>query len=237
MNRRLAAVVVPAHDEAAALPACLTALSAAADLAPCPVRIVVVLDACSDDSRRVVDESWPHVDCLEVDEHGVGGARAAGFRYARQRYRADGLVDDDVWFATTDADSRVDDDWLVRQLQTGADMVLGVVRLADRRHLPRDVVRRYVEAYRTKMVPGGHRHVHGANMGMAAECYWNVGGFSDLTTGEDVDLVRRFEREGLAITRDADLSVATSARRTGRAPQGFAAHLRAVGRRKPREPA
>jgi hypothetical protein len=47
-----------------------------------------------------------------------------------------------------------------------------------------------------------------------------------LPTGEDVELVDRFEAAGLHIHRDADLSVATSDRREGRAPGGFAKHLR-----------
>ena len=60
-------------------------------------------------------------------------------------------------------------------------------------------------------------------MGFLAEKYWEVGGFAALPSGEDVDLVRRFEQSGLHIRRDASLSVVTSARHDGRAPNGFAA--------------
>ncbi|PRC55729.1 glycosyl transferase, partial [Mycobacterium sp. ITM-2017-0098] len=72
----------------------------------------------------------------------------------------------------------------------------------------------------------GHHHVHGANMGFRAEAYWQVGGFRALRTGEDVELVERFEAAGLSICRDRNLCVATSDRREGRAPGGFAQHLR-----------
>ena len=63
-------------------------------------------------------------------------------------------------------------------------------------------------------------------MGFRADAYWAVGGFRALSTGEDVELVDRFEAEGLRIHRDKYLSVATSDRRNGRAPSGFAKHLR-----------
>jgi hypothetical protein len=63
-------------------------------------------------------------------------------------------------------------------------------------------------------------------MGFKAEAYWAVGGFRALPTGEDVELVARFEAAGLRIHRDAKLSVATSDRHDGRAPGGFAHHLR-----------
>jgi hypothetical protein len=53
-----------------------------------------------------------------------------------------------------------------------------------------------------------------------------VGGFRALPTGEDVELVDRFEAENMRIHRDAKLSVATSDRQNGRAPGGFAKHLR-----------
>jgi hypothetical protein len=65
-------------------------------------------------------------------------------------------------------------------------------------------------------------------MGFRADAYWSVGGFRALETGEDVELVDRFEAAGMRIHRDAELSVATSDRRDGRAPGGFAKHLRGL---------
>jgi GT2 family glycosyltransferase len=107
-------------------------------------------------------------------------------------------------------------------------MVLGVVRVANWRHLSPTRIRRYLDAYRAKRRHDGHGHVHGANMGFRAEAYWRVGGFVSLASGEDVDLVRRFEEHGYRIDRDAGLSVVTSARQVGRAPHGFASHLWSV---------
>jgi glycosyltransferase involved in cell wall biosynthesis len=231
-----AVVVIPAHNESANLPDCLKAVVTAAACLPMPVLTVVVLDACEDCSVNFAGRFGSDVHFIEVDVRNVGAARAAGFSYARS---SEAMWGDEsrVWYATTDADTRVDPDWLIRQTASGADVVLGVVRIANWRHLPAAAVRRYLNAYRSKRRPDGHGHVHGANMGFRADSYWKVGGFSDLATGEDVDLVRRFEEHHLVIDRDERLSVTTSARQKGRAPKGFAAYLRDVGLRGDRESA
>jgi glycosyltransferase involved in cell wall biosynthesis len=219
-----AAVVVPAHNEEARLPACLRALLTAALCAPIPVVIVVVLDSTDDGSARLAGRYGRDVHFVTVDAGNVGTARAVGFRYARS-LRGDG---GGCWYATTDADSQVDPDWLVHQLRLGADMSLGVVRVDDWRHRSADLADHYMQAYDEDMdrdPPGTHAHVHGANMGFSADAYWRVGGFRPLPFGEDVDLVARFEAAGYCIDRDPDLSVTTSARSQARAPHGFADHL------------
>jgi hypothetical protein len=109
-------------------------------------------------------------------------------------------------------------------LEVGADMVLGVVRVSDWRHHSADVADRYERAYDAK-----DEHIHGANMGFSARAYWRVGGFRTLPSGEDVDLVERFEAADYCIHRDTELSVITSARAQARAPHGFAHHLSQLG--------
>jgi len=228
-----AVVVIPAHDEAGKLPRCLKAVVTAAACASVPVTTVVVLDSCSDESVTLAGRFGADVEFVEVDARNVGAARAAGFEHARQTLGG-GLLDESrIWYATTDADSVVDPDWLIRQMGAEADMVLGVVRVANWRQYSAASVRRYLAGYRAKMrrAGGGHDHVHGANMGFRADVYWETGGFAALTSDEDVDLVRRFERAGRRIHRDPGLSVVTSARAQGRAPRGFASHLRTVSRR------
>ena len=232
-----AVVVIPAHNESANLPDCLKAVQTAAACSSMPVLTVVVLDACEDRSIDLAGGFGSDVHFLEVDLRNVGASRAAGFAYARSSSGTDCIDESRVWYATTDADSRVDPDWLIRQAASGAAMVLGVVRIANWRHVPASAVRRYLSAYRAKRRPDGHGHVHGANMGFRADAYWRVGGFADLASGEDVDLVRRFEEQHLVIDRDERLSVTTSARQKGRAPRGFAAHLRGIGMRPDRKPA
>lgn len=225
-------VVVPAHNELAHLPQCLRALTTAALCLPTPVSTVVVLDSCDDGSERLAGQFGPDVHFISVDAGNVGAARAAGFEYATS---LGGEIESvDTWYATTDADSMVDADWLVRMLRpdlhADADMVLGVVRVSNWRNFSPAVVRRYLRGYRSTGPGRDHDHVHGANMGFRADAYWHVGGFRALATGEDVELVERFEAAGLTVHRDRSLSVATSDRRDGRAPGGFAQHLRSLAR-------
>ncbi|WP_460354401.1 glycosyltransferase family 2 protein [Mycobacterium sp. ZZG] len=221
-------VVVPAHNEAVHLPGCLRAVTTAALCVPNPVTTVVVLDSSDDGSDALAGRFGPDVHFVTIEAGNVGAARAAGFEYARA---LPALVGADAWYATTDADSVVDSDWLVRMTDpdrhADADMVLGVVHVPVWRHFSPALARRYLRAYRAKSAPGqGHGHIHGANMGFAASAYWSVGGFRALPSSEDVDLVERFETAGLRVHRDRRLSVATSDRRNGCAPNGFAKYLR-----------
>ena len=223
-----AVVVVPAHNEKASLPVCLRAVLTAGLCVPIPVSIVVVLDASDDDSAKLAGEYGPDVHFVSVEAHNVGAARAVGFGQAHSLHGDD----EECWYATTDADSRVDPGWLIHQLEIGTDMVLGVVRVANWHRHSADVADRYVQAYETGPLDhdGNHEHVHGANMGFSARAYWRVGGFRTLSSGEDVDLVERFEAAGYSIHRDTELSVITSARTQARAPHGFAQYLRQLGR-------
>ena len=228
-----AVVVVPAHNELAHLPQCLRALTTAALCLPAPVATVVVLDSSDDGSEKLAGEFGPDVHFISVDAGNVGAARAAGFEYSKSLCAQ--IAPENTWYATTDADSLVDADWLVRMvrpdLHADADMVLGVVRVPNWKHFSAAVVRSYLRGYRS--AGPGHDHVHGANMGFRADAYWHVGGFRALATGEDVELVERFEAAGLTVHRDRHLSVATSDRRDARAPGGFAHHLRKLSRSAP----
>ena len=221
-----AVVVIPAHNEATRLPRCLAAVLAAATAMPGRVLTVVVLDACTDRSADVADRFGPGVQVLSIDAHNVGAARAAGFDRARTVWPDANVAR--TWYATTDADSRVDPDWLVRQLELDGDMVLGLVRVTDWRRQRSDVVARYLDQYEAHVEDSdaaGHEHIHGANMGFSSRAYWRVDGFRALPFAEDVDLVERFVAAGYTIHRDTRLSVVTSARTRARAPQGFAEHL------------
>lgn len=214
-------VVVPVHDEVRLLPRCLHALRQAARHVPVPVRIQVVLDDCTDGSERVIG---PDIEVLTSAAHNVGMARARGFA------RAGTDCGFETWFATTDADSEVDPGWLRNQLRharNGVDLVAGTVRVEDWHGYSPTVRRRYEQRYRRRS-NGGHGHVHGANLGFRADLYWRAGGFRPLPTGEDVDFVRRAIACGAHLVWAEDVTVRTSARTHGRAPDGFAAHLRSL---------
>jgi glycosyltransferase involved in cell wall biosynthesis len=218
-----AVVVVPAHNEFSMLSRCLSAIRTAATALVIPTSVVVVLDACDDASESLAGQFGPDVHFLPIDERNVGAARAAGFRYAKSVLDCTGPR---TWYATTDADTEVGSDWLVRQLGSAADMVLGVVRVGQWRHHSEEVAELYEARYRAGA--SRHHHIHGANMGFSCDAYWRVGGFAALASGEDVDLVERFQAAGCRIQWDDTLWVTTSDRCNGRAPDGFADHLEEV---------
>jgi hypothetical protein len=128
-----------------------------------------------------------------------------------------------VWIATTDADTRVPRWWLRRQLGFAAQGwkgVLGTVTVADWIDHPARVQRLYAQRYGAWRVH--HPHVHGANLGVAADAYLAAGGFRPLPTGEDHALIDALLAAGVPLLRTAQIPVVTSARRHARAPRGFA---------------
>lgn len=222
-------VVVPAHNEQDLLDACLTALSRAerraVEVAAVTVSMVVVLDACTDDSAHIAARH-PSVSAIEVAHRNVGAARAAGFATGSR----DGSRLDATWFVTTDADTRVGENWLLGHLRhaaEGARAIAGTVAVDFEGHVEENLGLRssYDAHYRHEF---GHPHVHGANLGVRATEYFSVGGFAPLTTGEDHDLVRRLELGGIECRRVCDIPVTTSGRLSGRAPDGMAGFLRSL---------
>lgn len=218
---RAIGVVVPAHDEEALLPDCLASLQQAAQRAATPVRLVVVADACTDQTARRARESA--VTVIEIRSRNVGAARATGMRAVlRQMPQAD---PSDVWLATTDADTLVPPDWLARQLSHAAqgwDAVLGTVTVADWAGRPTQAAGAFDAHY--SHGEGPHPHVHGANLGIRASAYLAAGGFPSLRTAEDHALLWALSAVGIAVKRADDITVQTSARRDARAPGGFS-HL------------
>lgn len=218
------AVVLPAKDEQDEIRACLQSLMAArtqligTSERSVEIRIIVVLDDCHDGTAAIV-EQFPGVETVNCGYGSVGAARRAGVDYVLRTESAQSL-----WIVSTDADCQVPADWLVLMLQlaeAGAELVLGTVR--PRAGLPAALM----QAWHAAHDPGdNHRHVHGANLGIHACSYLALGGWSPLTSDEDVDLVTRAERSGgIAIRRTGGLAVTTSNRRHGRTPRGFASYL------------
>lgn len=103
-----------------------------------------------------------------------------------------------------------------------SDVVCGTVEVRDWSGYSGDVQQRYLAAYSDAP---GHRHIHGANLGVASGAYVQAGAFPSLCTGEDVALVRALEAAGASIAWTDLPRVVTSARRRWRAPDGFGAYL------------
>lgn len=208
-------IVIPAHNEQQAIDECLRAAREAAvhpALHGEAVEIVVALDSCTDATGVIAARRGAL--CLPVALRNVGAARAAG----AQALLALGAR----WLAFTDADSCVQSDWLVEQLALQADVVCGTVAVDDwtphGEHA--DLLKMHFEL--TYFDRDGHRHIHGANLGVSAEAYRSVGGFRPLACSEDVALVDALQAAGANIAWSARPRVTTSARRQARAAGGFA---------------
>lgn len=213
-------VVVPAHDEEEVLARCLDHVAAAVDhvVDQVEVRTVVVLDDCTDGTAAIAGAR--DVEVVSTAERNVGAARALGVEVAAR----DVAEPRTTWMATTDADCRVGVSWLADHLAAacaGHDALVGRV-LPD----PDDLVPAVLREWRRRHRSPGH-HVHGANLGVRLSAYRAVGGFAPLPTGEDVALVAALRARGVPVAQDG-APVVTSGRVHARAPDGFAAYLRAL---------
>lgn len=225
-----AGVVIPAHNEQDLLPSCLTAARQAAAEVALPVHLVVVADACTDRTAAVARAHGAAV--LETRARCVGAARRAG---VRQVLHATRRIDPAaVWIATTDADTRVPRSWLHRQLRfagLGWKAVVGTVTVDDWADQPPRVQRLFARQYQAGQEH--HPHVHGANLGFAADAYLAVGGFRPLPTAEDHALVDDLLAARVPLMRTAQIPVVTSARSSARAPRGFAWLLNTLAAEEP----
>ena len=214
-------IVVPAHNEAALVEACLHAIKdACADplLNHEPVEVFVVLDCCTDSTQAIAEAMGAQT--LVTRSRNVGVARAAGARAA--------LAAGVRWLAFTDCDSLVAPNWLSAQLvehERGAGAVCGTVSVGDWGGYGENM-RLHFSATYTDV--SGHGHIHGANLGVSAQAYQQAGGFAPLRTGEDVALVRSLESLGIPIAWSDAPRVMTSARHDFRAPGGFGATLQRI---------
>lgn len=208
-------VIVPVHNEERLLARCIASIQQSACsplLQSEPVEIVLVLDSCTDESHAIA--SRRDVTILVGDLRNVGAARALGAAYCLKRKAR--------WLAFTDADTVVAPGWLARQLQQGCDAVCGTVHVEDWEDHASSTRQFFVTAY-TDL--DGHRHVHGANLGVSATAYLRAGGFLPLACSEDVALVEALQRCGASIAWSAAPRVTTSARKNFRCAGGFGATL------------
>lgn len=212
------AIIVPAHNEERLVARCIESLCSAASHAALrgeAVEILVVMDDCTDGTAAVVD-AWP-VQSLAVSHCNVGMTRAAGAQYMIERGAR--------WLAFTDADTVVPAHWLADQLRFGTDAVCGTVRVDDWAVHP-DAVRARYDALYTPIE--GHKHIHGANLGVCAHAYLKAGGFRPLSAHEDVHLIADLEAAGASITWTTINCVTTSARIDCRCREGFGDYLRSL---------
>ncbi|WP_347755757.1 glycosyltransferase family A protein [Agrococcus sp. ProA11] len=226
-------VVVPARDEAATLGACLESIAAARALAErmpdVETRLVVVADACVDDSAAIARAAGAAV--VEIDAASVGAARRAGIEHGLAEWKEAGELDR-AWVAMTDADSTVPRSWLLDQLQAayrGADLHVGRVE-PDAAVLPPAALAAWHAAH--DPLPAGAA-VHGANLGVRATVLERIGGVAPMRLHEDVDLVARLHAAGAVVDDRRRPPVRTSGRTRSRVEGGFASYLSALQEHSP----
>ncbi|MEU6394041.1 glycosyltransferase [Streptomyces sp. NPDC046939] len=228
MRPRALAVLVPAHNEEALLPAALDAIRTAAHhpvLRRIPVVTVVAADACSDGTVAASLRAGART--VRTDGGNVGLARAAAAERALEILGGPARV----WFASTDADSTVPPRWLAFQYARAVEGWDAVVGTVDVGRWPQPVPglaarhERQYTATRPARGPWHHPHVHGANLGVSADAYTAVGGFPPVPVSEDHGLVDALDAAGRRVLRTADCPVTTSGRLNPRARGGFGDHL------------
>ncbi|MCF7700759.1 glycosyltransferase [Loktanella sp. M215] len=237
-------VVIPARNEAARIGACLTALAQqqALDMA-----VVLVANNCNDGTETIARACAASTGLrLEVlsatlgSGAGVGTARRMGCDHALRIWPdADAVL-------STDADCLTGADWIARNRHHLARVaaVCGRVApmaeelfvledmdvsLAEMEGLYEALVTAFYRLHRPGPLglDGDHGHAAGASLAVHRTVYQAVGGFADLVTGEDRDLVRRLKATGHDVFHAGDVIVRASCRLDGRAQDGMSAALRA----------
>ncbi len=226
---RHVAVLIPARNEEALLPRCLSSVLRAQTMLPSYLTtdIIVAVDSSTDRTLEIATAMLVGAGIvLTTQAAAVGIARALAARTALERYEGDLET---CWLANTDADCVVPDDWLLNQVtlaESGVHAIAGIIDVDDFSEHQSDVARRFHRSYLTYR-DGTHPHVHGANIGLRADVYLQAGGWASLPTAEDHDLWNRLSYFDCTKRSIAQLKVMTSGRRSGRAPHGFAEALAA----------
>lgn len=240
---RSAAVAIPAKDEEARLPACLAALDASAACWPGPVAVVVLANQCSDGTVALLERTrLRHATLVWRAASLLPGARHAGWaRRLAWDAAADCLGEADDLLLSTDADTLVPPDWLVRNgaCLADADAVAGrAVTPADERAATGPTGRRRLnqlgryytalDYLRARREPAGaeqwprHYYEGGASIALTLTTYRRIGGAPTPPLAEDKALFDRVRAGGGRVRHPVDVRVVTSCRTDGRAPGGMA---------------
>jgi hypothetical protein len=250
-------VAIPARDEAGSIGPCLSALAHQVgfdgkSLDGAAFGVVLLLNNCRDSTAEIardLSRRLPYplrilVMELPAEQAHAGGARRvamdAAANWVLETGRADGYL------LTTDADTRVAPDWIVRHhaaFARGADVVAGIVYddPIEFRRLPIKLRRRgRLEARYTWLLTEiearldpdpddpwpRHAMASGASLGVRLSWYRRVGGVPMLACGEDRALVSRLTAAGARVRHCLQTRVITSCRLEGRAACGAADTMR-----------
>jgi hypothetical protein len=225
-------VAIPARDEAPSISLAISSVLRALQELPAPLATVVCVacDSCVDGTIpavRLAANRGANVAIVEGTWQSVGGARRAAVQTGLDALLATGLRLEQIWIASTDADTTVGPDWLCQQLRYAALGLHAIAGVVDLRH-DADLTVATEEIFRDmyKVPRHGHSHVHGANLGVRADAYVVAGGFPILPASEDRQLWNSLLASGYRCYASNRLRVSTSARLHGRVQEGFAFALR-----------
>ncbi len=209
----LVSVVVPARNEAAALPQCLDALRQQTY----PHYELVVVDNASADATADVAKAYG---CRVVREEtvGVGAARQRGFS----------VVQGEI-VASTDADSTVPHEWLARIVSRFVEAphlvgVYGPVMFGSGEGLLPAICQPMMTYFLRVNHLLGKPHFCGPNFAVRREAFWKAGGFTatgvPYSVSEDVQLSLKLRHLG-DVAFDPELRVYTSPRRLRQGMPGY----------------
>ncbi len=232
-------VAIPAHDEAHSIRTTLRSVIKAIRHAQrrhliSSATVQVAAHRCTDDTAVQARSALPQdmADGVVVDETSttIGQVRDAAARRGLGVLRE---PPERCWIFSTDADTVVPRSWMADVvLHARRHAVTAVVGMAelDRFRGTAHAEAAYNLLLDAKLVEGDllreHDHVYGANLVIRADCYLRIGGFPHVAHGEDQQLVDDLLAHGARVLRTRDLTVVTSGRLRGRAPDGLATLLR-----------
>ncbi len=239
-------VAIPVCNEAERIAACLEALDDQVAVQAC--HIVLLLNNCTDDTaaiaRRVKLRAGTQLHCLErtLPPHiaSAGHARRLAMQAAAELAGPCGVL------LTTDADARVDRDWLsanLAALAAGADAVAGWVELdpIEWGHIPAhlheddarecaydrlcDDIHGWLDPDPADPLPRHTQH-SGASIAVTMAAYRLTDGVPDVPSGEDRAFIAALRRAGARIRHAPEVHVVVSGRIEGRSAGGMAETIR-----------
>ncbi len=240
-----AIVTVPVKNEVAHIGDCLRALDA--QQGGHAGRVVLLLNDCTDGTAELVRALRPALAFpVEIVERrprpgraGAGFARGRALEYAARLAPGAALM-------TTDADGRVEPDWIaanLRALRDGADAVFGqaIIDPIDARMIPQtlhdadarecqyatllDHIAALLDPDPADPWPRHSEH-SGASIAVTASAYRRSGGVPAVAVGEDRDFFAALRRMDARIRHAPGIRVTVSGRIHGRAEGGMADTIR-----------
>ncbi|SET84105.1 glycosyltransferase [Hymenobacter actinosclerus] len=250
-----ASIIIPAKDEAEALPATLAALAAQTNEQGQPLptgcfEVLVLANNCTDGTAaavRAFAATHPALALYVAEltlppaEAHVGRARRLLMDEAAHRLEQAGQSGAAI--ISTDADTRVAPDWLaatLRELARGTDAVAGRILMEEtsracpvRRCQLQDATYQLLRArLETQLDPQPHdpwprHHQHfGASLAVTVAAYRQVGGLPVVPFLEDEALYQALLRHDLRVRHSPAVRVFTSGRQQGRVAVGLSWQLR-----------